>query len=49
MGWTPADVRACSPSDFHAAFEGWQMAKGVKPPLKQSDVDRHDELMAKYG
>lgn len=29
MGWTPADVRACSLGDFFAALDGWKRAQGI--------------------
>lgn len=48
MGWRPDHVRAHSISDFVAALEGHLMAQGVKPPLKQADLDNLDALMARY-
>lgn len=48
MGWRPDEVRRCSLSDFLAAFEGWSIAQGGEPPLKQSDVERIESLMARY-
>lgn len=48
MGWTPAEVRRESMSDFLAAFEGWCVARGDDPPLKDDDVQFLDDLMARY-
>jgi uncharacterized protein (UPF0276 family) len=48
MGWTPDQVRALSLSDFAAALEGWSLAQGGKPPLKEDDVAMLDDLMARY-
>lgn len=47
MGWTPADVRACSPADFTAAVDGFLMAQGVEMPdrLSKDDVRELRELL----
>lgn len=43
MGWAPDVVRACSLSDFTAAFEGWRKANGVPDaPAEPSPDDVRD-------
>lgn len=48
MGWRPDEVRRHSVSDLLAAYEGWLMTQGVQPPLKQSDLESLEDLMARY-
>lgn len=46
MGWTPADVRACSLGDFFAALDGWKRAQGAADEIDLSDADVRDLLEA---
>lgn len=50
MGWTPAQVGACSFWQFNVAREGWRRANTTEDaaPAAPSD-DEHDALVAKYG
>lgn len=48
MGWTPDQVRAHSLSDLAAAVEGYQLRNGGKPPMRESDVEALESLMARY-
>jgi len=48
MGWTPDQVRAHSLSDLAAAVEGYQLRNGGKPPMRESDVETLESLMARY-
>lgn len=41
MGWRPADVRACTVAEFHAALAGW-----VKANSTAGDEISDDDFMA---
>jgi hypothetical protein len=48
MGFTPAEVDACSLWEFLAARDGWIRAnstEGERPPTPEE----HDALVEKYG
>ena len=49
MGWTPAEVRRTSLSDFAAALDGFARSKGVEEgatdPLTRAELD---DLLRRY-
>lgn len=42
MGLTPSDVRAMSPSDFLAFYDGYAIAKGLKSPNELSALEARE-------
>jgi hypothetical protein len=49
MGFTPAQVDACSLWEFLAARDGWIKANTVDDKTRAPTPEEHDALVEKYG
>jgi hypothetical protein len=49
MGWTPAEVDACSLWEFLAARAGWLEANSAPEDRPAPSADEHDAMVEKWG
>ena len=49
MGWTPAQVDACSLWEFLIARDGWIKANSAPDKLGPPSPEEHDAMLEKWG
>jgi hypothetical protein len=49
MGWTPAQVDACSLWEFLAARAGWIAANSAPEEMPPPTAAEHDAMLEKWG